>query len=92
MENLNKTEYQKYAGKKVPKPTYVKNIFFAFLVGGIICTIGQFVNNYLTNLGYNEELSGMGTSIFMVFLVNRNLMAYQDVAQLNNLQKVHRFV
>lgn len=68
MENLNKTEYQKYAGKKVPKPTYVKNIFFAFLVGGIICTIGQFVNNYLTNLGYNEELSGMGTSIFMVFL------------------------
>lgn len=68
MENLNNNEYQKYADKKVPKPTYVKNMILAFLVGGTICTIGQFVNNYLDSLGYNEELAGMGTSIFMIFL------------------------
>ncbi|MDR7870150.1 MAG: stage V sporulation protein AC [Tissierellaceae bacterium] len=68
MENLNNTEYQKFAQKKIPKPTYVKNMIMAFLVGGAICTIGQFVNNYLTNVGYNKELAGTGTSIFMVFL------------------------
>ena len=68
MDNLNNNEYRKYADKKVPKPTYVKNMILAFLVGGGICTIGQFVNNYLDSLGYSEELSGMGTSIFMVFL------------------------
>lgn len=68
MENFNINEYQKFAEKKIPKPTYIKNMVFAFLVGGTICTIGQFFNNYLTNAGYNEELSGMGTSIFMIFL------------------------
>lgn len=68
MENLNKKDYEKFADRKVPKPTYMKNIIFAFIVGGSICTIGQFVNNYLLKIGYSEELSGMGTSIFMVFL------------------------
>lgn len=68
MENMNKKDYEKFANAKVPKPTYVKNMVLAFLVGGIICTIGQFINNYLSNNGYNEELAGMATSIFMVFL------------------------
>ena len=26
MENMNKKDYQKYAEKKTPKPTYIKNI------------------------------------------------------------------
>ncbi|HZJ99586.1 MAG TPA: stage V sporulation protein AC [Tissierellaceae bacterium] len=68
MDNLNNNEYQKFAEKKIPKPTYIKNIFFAFLIGGTICTIGQFFSNYLTNLGFNEKMAGTGTSIIMVFL------------------------
>lgn len=68
VDNLNKKDYEKFASKKVPKPTYGKNMVLAFIVGGSICTIGQFVNNYLSNHGYNEELAGMGTSIFMIFL------------------------
>lgn len=68
MENLNKKDYEKFAKRKVPKPTYTKNIIFAFLVGGAICTIGQFMINYLSARGYSEELASMGTSIFMVFL------------------------
>lgn len=68
MENLNKKDYGKFADKKVPKPTYLKNMILAFLVGGSLCTIGQFINNYLSNNGYSKELAGMGTSISMVFL------------------------
>lgn len=68
MDNLNNNEYQKFAEKKIPKPTYIKNMFFAFLIGGTICTIGQFLSNYLTNLGFNEKMAGTGTSIIMVFL------------------------
>lgn len=68
MENLNKKDYGKFADRKVPKPTYLKNMILAFIVGGSICTIGQFINNYLSSNGYNEELAGMGTSIAMVFL------------------------
>lgn len=68
MEKLNKQEYQKYIKDKVPKPTYLRNLIFAFLVGGLICTFGEIINNYLANLGLNEESIATGTSIAMVFL------------------------
>ncbi|NLY46227.1 MAG: stage V sporulation protein AC [Tissierella sp.] len=68
MENLNNNEYQKFADKKVPKPTYLKNVILAFLVGGAICTIAQGVTNFLESQGYNEDLCGMGTSIVMIFI------------------------
>lgn len=68
MDKMNKKDYQKYAEGKVPKPTHMKNIVFAFLVGGIICTIGQFIMNYLGKVGLNEEDVATATSILLVFL------------------------
>lgn len=68
MDNLNKKDYEKFATGKVPKPTYGKNMILAFIIGGGLCTIGQFVTDYLSKQGYSEELSGMGASIFMIFL------------------------
>ena len=68
MDNLNKKDYQKYAEKKVPKPTYVKNLIFAFIVGGIICTVGQIILNYLSNNGLDEKMAAAGTAIGMVFI------------------------
>ena len=35
MENMTNKEYQQYAEKKIPKPTYFKNMLMAFLVGGL---------------------------------------------------------
>ena len=37
----NQDEYKKYVEQKSPKPTYLKNCTMAFLVGGLICCIGQ---------------------------------------------------
>lgn len=68
LENLNRQEYQKYVKGKVPKPTYLKNILMAFLVGGLICVFGEIVNNYLAKMGLNEENIAAGTSIVMVFI------------------------
>lgn len=68
MDNMNKKDYQEYAEKKVPKPTYMKNIILAFLVGGTICTIGQFIITYLTKMGLNKKDVAVGTSIILVFL------------------------
>lgn len=68
MDKMNKKDYQKYAEEKVPKPTYMKNIVLAFLVGGTICTIGQFIMNYLGKVGLNVENVATGTSIILVFL------------------------
>jgi len=59
---------KKYAEKKAPKPTYIKNIILAFLVGGGICTIGQLILNWLLKNGLNDKAAGAGTAIILVFI------------------------
>lgn len=68
MDNMNNKDYQKYAENKVPKPTYMKNIILAFLVGGAICLVGQFIINYLKKIGLNEKDAAAGTSIILIFI------------------------
>lgn len=67
MENFNNKEYQDQVEKKSPKPNYIKNIIWAFIVGGIICTIGQLMNNYFTSKGLNKEDVATATSILLIF-------------------------
>ena len=51
---ISKNEYQKMADKASPGTTFGKNMFFAFVVGGGICALGQaLVNLYMQ---YNLEL------------------------------------
>lgn len=68
MDKLNKKDYEKYAKKKIPKPTYLKNIFWAFVVGGLICVLGQIIRNWLFSRGLNEKQVAAGTSIMLVFI------------------------
>ena len=83
MDKMNKKEYQKYAEEQVPKPTYVKNIILAFLVGGTICTIGQFIMSYLETFGFNQQDIGAGTSILLIFLgaLLTGLGVYDEIAK-----------
>lgn len=67
MENMSNKDYQKYAEKKIPKPTYFKNMLMAFLVGGTICTIGQLIRNWLLRSGLDEKAVAGGTAIILVF-------------------------
>lgn len=68
MEKLNKQEYQKYIKDKVPKPTHAKNMLLAFIIGGLFCVLGEFINNSLASFGFNEESVAAGTSISLVFI------------------------
>lgn len=68
MDKLNKNEFSKYIEEKVPKPTYLKNIVWAFIVGGLICIIGQLIRNWLISRGLNEEQVASGTSILLVLI------------------------
>lgn len=68
MDRLNKEEYKKYAEKKIPKPTYFKNIIWAFIIGGLICTFGQIVRKWLFSRGLNDKAVAAGTSIILVFI------------------------
>lgn len=68
MDRMTNKEYQKYTERKKPKPTYLKNILFAFLVGGIICVLGQIIRNFLFRYGLDEKMVGAATSILLIFL------------------------
>lgn len=71
MPKISKQEQQNYnAYVKQITPTH--NLFFnvckAFLVGGIICLLGQCVLNFCKSLELSKEISGAWTSISLVFL------------------------
>lgn len=62
-------DYKKYVEQISPKPTYLKNNISAFIVGGIICCIGQAINDIYTNFASLDKLAaGTATSITLIFL------------------------
>lgn len=65
--NMTDKQYQDYVDKKTPNSPIVKDVAMAFLIGGLICVIGQLIRNGLQGLGLNEECAAMGTSATLVF-------------------------
>jgi len=68
MENQLQKQYNNYVKKKAPQPALIKNILWAFIVGGIICSIGQFVSNTAISFGFSKDETSAITAIIMVFL------------------------
>lgn len=60
--------YNKYVDQMTPKNSLPKNMLGAFLVGGIICTLGQFFTNYYMSLGADKETAKLYNTITLVFL------------------------
>ena len=61
-------EYQDYVNQKSPNSPIWKNCFNAFWVGGLICTIGQFIMEICKYRGLDNEVSATITSIILIFL------------------------
>ena len=61
-----KKEYQEYVDKKTPNSPMGLNILKAFVVGGIICLIGQFILDGLKGLGLDHDTASAVTSISLV--------------------------
>ncbi|ACD53962.1 stage V sporulation protein AC [Clostridium botulinum] len=67
-EKIIRQKYEKMAKQVEPKPKILQDCAKAFFVGGIICTIGQFINNYIATLGLPEDEVKTIVSITMIFL------------------------
>ncbi len=65
---MKKKEYKTYVDKMTPNSPLGKDLIFAFLIGGAICTIGQCFFSLYESLGFSEEHVSMLTSSTMVFL------------------------
>ncbi len=68
-EQFVNKKYLEYISSTEPKTKEVRSILNAFLIGGFICSIGQFFRFFLTyTFGLaGDELAG-ATSIIMIFL------------------------
>lgn len=66
--DMSPKEYQQYVKKNAKKSPIVKDVIFAFVIGGLICVVGQAVQNGWAAAGLNKEDAGTATSCTMVFL------------------------
>ena len=60
--------YGQMVKELTPSHSLPLNMLKAFLVGGIICTIGQCIMNYCTSLDLSKETSASWTSLILVLL------------------------
>lgn len=68
MPKITPQEYSKLSDKASPPSPFFKNFFKAYLVGGLICTIGQVLILLYEYCGAPKELASAAASITLVFL------------------------
>ena len=67
-EEQIKKKYKTMANEATPKSKIVQDCLKAFLVGGLICDVGQFIHNMAVNLGFQEDQVMNIVPILMIFL------------------------
>ena len=64
---ITKDNYKSYVFEKMPKSSHWKNMIWAFIIGGVICTIGQaFIELY--KLWFSVEDASVLASGTMVLI------------------------
>ena len=67
--NMKKETYKKYADARAPKSPLAQDCLRAFLVGGLICTLGQGLTDVYTKLcGLPKEDAGTLTATTLILL------------------------
>jgi stage V sporulation protein AC len=61
-------EYLEYVNKKSPNSKLLRNIIYAYIIGGLICVIGQIFINFYEFIGLAKDEVSAATAITMVFL------------------------
>lgn len=67
-ENKIKEKFHKVTYESTPKTSIIKNSIRAFVVGGLICDVGQLFNNVYLNMGLPKDDVNSWVTITMVFI------------------------
>ena len=63
-----KQQYNKYVKEITPTHNFRLQLFRAFLVGGLICVLGQVILNALGSTGMEKQEAGIWCSVILVFI------------------------
>ena len=66
--DMTPKEYQQYVQEKSKKSPILKDVALAFVIGGLICVVGQVIQNGWSAAGLSEEDAGTATSCTLVLL------------------------
>ena len=66
--DMTPKEYQQYVQEKSKKSPILKDVALAFVIGGLICVVGQAIQNGWSAAGLSEEDAGTATSCTLVLL------------------------
>lgn len=83
-EKKIKEKFQSISDEVNPKPKIFQNCIKAFVVGGLICVVGQIIMSFVERFsGFNKNDVGAITSISMVFLgaILTGVGIYDKIAQ-----------
>ena len=80
---MTEREYGKLVKEMAPKSPIVKDCAFAFLIGGLICTLGQALMEGYRALGLEEKDTGTAVSMTLVALsaLLTGLSLYDNIAK-----------
>ena len=80
---MTEKEYGKLVEDMSPKSPIGKDCMMAFLVGGLICTIGQLIMNGYVALGLEKDQAGTAMSMTLVALsaLLTGLSLYDNIAK-----------
>lgn len=72
MSNLQTKEqkkaYENYVKEITPTTSLLVGMIKAFLVGGLICVLGQGILQWCSNMGMDEKTAGSWCSVILIFL------------------------
>ena len=76
-------EYQQLVEEMSPKSPIGKDCLIAFIIGGLICTLGQFFINFYKNFGLDKDAAGTAASMTLVVLsaLLTGLSLYDNLAK-----------
>ncbi len=83
-KKYSQKQYEEYVKTVTPTHSLSAQMIKAFICGGIICTLGQFITKYLTDsLGLEKEMAGSVCSLLLILLgvILTGLGLYHKIAR-----------
>lgn len=81
---MNTEEYKQYVKKRAKKSPILKDTIFAYLIGGLVCVIGQCSMNLYMLLGVDTKNASTLASITIIFIaiLLTGLGVFDNIARL----------